>query len=60
MEDLEARELLYRLHKYVEEYKPDLPQTIPALANDLATGMELPKSVDSKMLREIEVWYESN
>lgn len=36
MTDEQARELLAGLHQYVTEYAPDIPQTILALAEDLA------------------------
>ena len=36
MSDGEALELLKLLHKYVKAYTPDIPQTISALADDLA------------------------
>lgn len=40
MTDEEIRQLLKLLHKYQEEYAPDLPQTIPALAEDLAQSLD--------------------
>lgn len=39
MDDQEAYDMLCKLHKYVETFKPDLPQTIPSLAEDLVDGM---------------------
>jgi hypothetical protein len=48
MNDEDAIKLLRLLHKYVMNYKPDLPQTIPALAEDLA----IPLSMDSASLDE--------
>jgi len=36
MTDEEALELLRLLHKYVQEYSPDIPQTIAGVAEDLA------------------------
>jgi hypothetical protein len=55
--DEEARELLTLLHKYVENYTPDLPQTIPALAADLAMSMDTTTDEDDRMRQEIEERY---
>lgn len=55
--DDEGRELLKLLHKYVENYAPDLPQTIPALAADLAMSMDKATNEDDRMRREIEERY---
>jgi len=57
MDDLEAAELLHRLHRYVQEYKPDLPQTIPALADDLAMSFDAPTPTMIRYLREIQEAY---
>jgi hypothetical protein len=40
MEDHEALQLLQLLRRYVHEYTPDIPQTISALAEDLAQSMD--------------------
>lgn len=57
MDDHESRELLRRLHKYVMYYAPDVPQTIPALAEDLAMSMNVTTDEDDRMRREIENAY---
>lgn len=57
MDDNESRQLLTLLHKYVEAYTPDLPQTIPALAEDLAMGMNPTTNEDDRMRVEIEERY---
>lgn len=56
-DDNDARELLRLLHKYVENYTPDLPQTIPALAADLAMSMDRTTNEDDRMRVEIEERY---
>lgn len=39
--DNDAQRLLELLRKYAEAYAPDLPQTIPAMAEDLAMSMDV-------------------
>lgn len=57
MTDDEARQLLKMLHKYIMFYAPDIPQTIPAMAADLAMSMDVTTDEDDKMRREIEECY---
>jgi hypothetical protein len=42
------------LHKYVMAYTPDIPQTIPALAEDLAMGMDVTTDYVDRLRVEIE------
>jgi hypothetical protein len=57
MTDEEARQLLTLLHKYIMEYVPDIPQTIPAMAADLAMSMNVTTDEDDRMRQEIEECY---
>lgn len=55
--DQESRQLLMLLHKYGENYTPDLPQTIPALAEDLAMSQDVTDDASDYHRREIEmIW----
>lgn len=50
MNDNEAMELLRLLEKYVKAYTPDIPQTISALAEDLAVGLNDDNFADAVLL----------
>jgi hypothetical protein len=50
MTDEQALELLKLLYLYVRTYEPDIPQTISALAEDLAAAQE--DSSGAKLLYE--------
>jgi hypothetical protein len=52
--DHDAEQLLEMLHKYVMAYTPDIPQTIPALAEDLAMGMDVTTDYVDRLRVEIE------
>jgi len=52
--DAECRMLLVLLHKYVVSLSPDIPQTIPALAEDLAMSQDRTSDEDERMYLEIE------
>jgi hypothetical protein len=54
MSDEEAMLLLKLLHKYVKAYTPDIPQTISALAMDLAETM-MPDSIESALDLAMEI-----
>jgi len=55
--DIDAEQLLHLLHRYVTTYTPDLPQTIPAMAEDLAMSMDETTDLADKCRREIEQAY---
>ena len=51
----DSRQLLMLLHKYALTYIPDLPQTIPALAEDLAMSQDVTDDASDFHRREIEM-----
>jgi len=51
----DTRELLRLLHKYQKSFAPDLPQTIPALAEDLAMSLDETSAIDDLRRQEIEM-----
>jgi len=51
--DAHSRQLLRLLDQYQEEFAPDLPQTIPALAEDLAMSLDETSNEDDKMRQDI-------
>ena len=51
--DVDSRALLVLLYKYQQEFLPDLPQTIPALAEDLAQSLDTTYDKAGHMMREI-------
>lgn len=51
--DDESRQLLRLLHKYVMAFAPDIPQTIAALAEDLAMSMDRTRESDEALYLEI-------
>lgn len=56
-DDRDALNLLKLLHKYQESFAPDLPQTIPALAEDLAQSMDVTTDYADQLSREVqEAW----
>lgn len=57
MNDNEARELLRLLHMYVNESGIDLPQTVPAMAEDLAMSLDVTDDASDMYRREIEMAY---
>jgi len=52
-DDTDSRMLLKLLHKYVLEFAPDIPQTISALAEDLAMSMDRTSDEDERLAQEI-------
>lgn len=54
MSDDSVRRLLQLLYQYLEDYDPDLPQTIPALAEDLSMSLDRTSDEDDRMSREIQ------
>lgn len=55
--DQDSRMLLMLLHKFAITYAPDFPQTIPALAEDLAMSQDITDDASDFHRREIErVW----
>lgn len=52
--DDKARQMLRLLHEYCEEFSPDIPQTIPALAWDLSSSLDQTSDEDDRMYQEIE------
>lgn len=54
MTDYEALQLLTLLHQYVTEYAPDIPQTISALAEDLAMSMDRTSDAADELRQQIE------
>lgn len=54
MDDREVLELLRLLHKYIVAYSPDIPQTIPALAEDLAMSLDHTSVEADQMRADIE------
>lgn len=53
-DDTDSRMLLKLLHKYVKEFAPDIPVTIPALAEDLAMSMDRTTAQDEQMYLDIQ------
>lgn len=51
--DNDSRQLLTLLYRYQQEFLPDLPQTIPALAEDLAMSLDITSDQDDMMQREV-------
>jgi hypothetical protein len=56
--DMDTRMLLKLLHQYTQEFAPDLPQTVPALAEDLAMSLDETSDEDDRRRREIEIAYQ--
>jgi hypothetical protein len=52
--DDDSRKLLNLLHAYVINYAPDIPQTIPALASDLAESLDETDDLADSQRMEIE------
>jgi len=52
--DSDSRQMLHLLHRYCEEFWPDIPVTIPALAEDLAMSLDETSDEDDRAYREIE------
>lgn len=52
-DDTDGRNLLRLLHKYVREFAPDIPQTISALAEDLAMSMDRTRVEDEQLYLDI-------
>jgi len=52
--DREALDLLRLLHQYIVEFQPDIPVTIPALAEDLAMLMDVTSDEADQLRRDIE------
>lgn len=52
--DRDASVLLQLLHKYMEDFAPDLPVTIPALAEDLAMSQDVTTDRDDYYRNQIE------
>lgn len=51
----DSRQLLMLLHKFAVSYEPDLPQTISALAEDLAMSQDVTDDASDYHRRNIEV-----
>lgn len=51
--DYDARELLRLLHKYVENYEPDIPIEVEHLASDLVQSLDETRDEDDEMYQYI-------
>lgn len=52
-DDTDSRMLLMLLHKYVQKFAPDIPQTISGLAEDLTMSMDRTTDEDERLYLEI-------
>lgn len=51
--DVDSQILLHMLWRYQDVFAPDLPQTIPDLAEDLAMSLDVTRDIDDQRRVEI-------